>query len=146
MRLVNKDLESTEPLSVSLAGQPNTGKSTLFNRLTGSQQHVGNWLGKTVEQKTGKFSHKGRTFTLIDLPGTYSLSTNSADELIIRNHIVSEKNDVLVVMIDVSQMERSMYLLAEIIGIDIPIVVACSMVDIDGDQDKKINLKKIEKR
>jgi len=130
-------------LNIGLAGQPNTGKSTLFNRLTGLWQHVGNWPGKTVEQKTGEFSHMGVRFSLVDLPGTYSLSANSTEELITRSHIVSEDTDVLVVMLDASQLQRSMYLLSEIVGINIPVVIACSMIDVAQKQGKNIDLKEI---
>lgn len=95
-------------LNIGLAGQPNTGKSTLFNRLTGARQHVGNWPGKTVEQKSGAFSNGNKTVRLVDLPGTYSLSANSAEELVSRNYIVSDEMDALIVMVDASQLQRSM--------------------------------------
>jgi len=137
------NLEQPEILNIGLAGQPNTGKSTLFNRLTGLRQHVGNWPGKTVEQKTGRFSHGGVRFSLVDLPGTYSLSANSAEELITRSYIVSEDSDALVIMLDASQLQRSMYLLSEIAGIDIPVVIACSMVDVAQKQGKNIDLEEI---
>jgi ferrous iron transport protein B len=140
------NVEHSEILNIGLAGQPNTGKSTLFNRLTGLRQHVGNWPGKTVEQKTGEFSHKGVKFSLVDLPGTYSLSTNSTEELITRSHIVSKNTDLLVVMLDASQLQRSMYLLSELVGINIPVIIACSMIDVAQKQGKKIDLKGIEKK
>ena len=137
------NIAQSEILNIGLAGQPNTGKSTLFNRLTGLRQHVGNWPGKTVEQKTGEFSHQGVRFSLVDLPGTYSLSANSTEELITRSYIVSEDTDVLVVMLDASQLQRSMYLLSEIAGINIPVVIACSMMDVAQKQGKSIDLKEI---
>ncbi len=132
-------------MNIGLAGQPNTGKSTLFNRLTGARQHVGNWPGKTIEQKQGSFLHNGKSFKLIDLPGTYSLSSNSTEELITRNHIVSADTDALIVLIDASQLQRSMYLLSEIVGIDIPVIVACTMVDIAESQGKSLDTGMIEK-
>lgn len=137
---------NTTALNIGLAGQPNTGKSTLFNRLTGARQHVGNWPGKTVEQKYGVFLHKEKTIKLVDLPGTYSLSANSAEELISRNQIVSDETDALIVMVDASQLQRSMYLLAEITGINIPVVVVCTMVDVAEKQGKSIDIKKLEQK
>ena len=92
---------------VVLAGQPNTGKSTIFNRLTGSNQHIGNWPGKTVEKKEGTFTFKGQPYQLVDLPGTYSLTANSAEEIISRDYIIKEHPDVLVVVVDASQLETN---------------------------------------
>lgn len=81
--------------TIALLGQPNSGKSTLFNGLTGSRQHVGNWPGKTVERKDGSFVHKDTTYKIIDLPGTYSLSANSDEEVVTRNYIASGQADVV---------------------------------------------------
>lgn len=133
-------------MNIGLAGQPNTGKSTLFNRLTGARQHVGNWPGKTVERKSGVYSHRDKTIGLVDLPGTYSLSANSAEELVSRNHIVSDEMDALIVMVDASQLQRSMYLLAEITGMDTQVIVACTMMDVARGQGKSIDIEKLERR
>ena len=133
-------------LNLGLVGQPNTGKSTLFNRLTGARQHVGNWPGKTVERKAGVFSYRDKNIGIVDLPGTYSLTSNSVEELISRNHIVSDEMDALIVMVDASQLQRSMYLLSEITGIDIPVIVVCTMVDVAEGQGKSIDIKKLEHR
>ncbi len=115
---------------VALAGQPNVGKSTIFNLLTGLNQHVGNWPGKTVERKEGTFDHNGTTYQLVDLPGTYSLTANSAEELITREFIIRERPDVVVALVDAAILERSLYLVAELLPLPAPVVVALNMMDV----------------
>jgi len=117
-------------LQVALAGQPNVGKSTLFNLLTGLNQHVGNWPGKTVERKEGTFVFGGRTFRLVDLPGTYSLTANSEEELITREFIIRERPDVVVALVDAAILERSLYLVAELMPLPAPVIVALNMMDV----------------
>ncbi len=117
-------------ITVALAGQPNVGKSTVFNLLTGLSQHVGNWPGKTVEQKIGTYTHNGTTFRLVDLPGTYSLSANSPEEVIAREFIIRERPDVVVVLVNAAQLERSLYLLAEILPLGAPVIVGLNMTDV----------------
>lgn len=131
-------------ITVGFAGQPNTGKSTIFNRITGLKQHVGNWPGKTVEQKTGKVTHNNSLIYCVDLPGTYSLSTNSLEEKITREFILKEKPDVVVVVIDASQLERTSYLLAEIVDLQIPYVLALNMIDVAQNMGIKIDAKKMQ--
>jgi len=94
---------------VGLAGQPNVGKSTIFNLLTGLSQHVGNWPGKTVERKEGSLSRDGAHLRIVDLPGTYSLTANSEEERIARDFIVHEEPDVVVMIADASALERNLY-------------------------------------
>lgn len=115
---------------IALAGQPNVGKSTLFNLLTGLNQHVGNWPGKTVERREGVISHAGRQYGLVDLPGTYSLTANSPEELIAREYILREKPDVVVAIANAANLERSLYLLAELLPLSIPVVVILNMMDV----------------
>jgi ferrous iron transport protein B len=115
---------------VALAGQPNVGKSTVFNVLTGLNQHVGNWPGKTVERKEGTFTHDGAVYRLVDLPGTYSLTANSAEEVIAREFIVRERPDVVVAMVDAAILERSLYLVAELLPLGAPVVVGLNMIDV----------------
>lgn len=115
---------------VALAGQPNVGKSTVFNLLTGMNQHVGNWPGKTIEQKTGTFTYNGTRFKLVDLPGTYSLSANSPEEVIARNFIIQERPDVVVALLDAAILERSLYLVAELLPLPAPVIVALNMMDV----------------
>ena len=117
-------------LLVALAGQPNVGKSTLFNLLTGLSQHVGNWPGKTVERKEGTFTHNGTPYRLVDLPGTYSLTANSAEEVIAREFIIRERPDVVVALVDAAILERSLYLVAELISLPAPVIVALNMMDV----------------
>ncbi|MBN1484038.1 MAG: ferrous iron transport protein B [Chloroflexia bacterium] len=117
-------------ITVALAGQPNVGKSTVFNLLTGLCQHVGNWPGKTVEQKTGYFCYKGLNMSLVDLPGTYSLSANSPEELVAREFIIRERPDVVALVVDAAILERSLYLLAELLHLGAPVVLGLNMVDV----------------
>ena len=124
---------------VVLAGQPNTGKSTIFNRLTGSNQHIGNWPGKTVEKKEGTFTFKGQPYQLVDLPGTYSLTANSAEEIISRDYIIKEHPDVLVVVVDASQLERTLYLAAETSMLKVKTIVALNMNDVAEREGRKIS-------
>jgi ferrous iron transport protein B len=125
-------------ISVALAGQPNVGKSTVFNLLTGLSQHVGNWPGKTVEQKTGTHPHNGTTMCIVDLPGTYSLSANSLEERIARDYIVRERQDVVVVIADAAALERNLYLVAELLWLPVPIVLALNMMDVAEEQGMHI--------
>lgn len=135
----------TEPV-IALLGQPNSGKSTLFNGLTGSRQHVGNWPGKTVEQKEGYYTRSGVKFTVADLPGTYSLSANSDEEVITRDYIAAGKADVVCILADASQLQRSLFMLADYAGIDRPVILLLNLMDIAQEQGKKIDAKKIEER
>jgi len=123
---------------VALAGQPNVGKSTLFNLLTGLKQHVGNWPGKTVERKEGTFAHNGIHYRLVDLPGTYSLTANSAEEVIAREFIIRERPDVVVTLVDAAILERSLYLVAELVSLPAPVIVALNMMDVARQEGMQI--------
>jgi ferrous iron transport protein B len=121
-------------LTVALAGQPNVGKSTVFNLLTGLSQHVGNWPGKTVEQKTGTYQLNGTTIHLVDLPGTYSLTANSLEEVVARNYIIEERPDVVVALVNAASLERNLYLVAELLSLPTRVVVGLNMVDVAADE------------
>ncbi|MCI8997159.1 MAG: ferrous iron transport protein B [Lachnospiraceae bacterium] len=113
---------------IALAGNPNCGKTTLFNELTGSKQHVGNWPGVTVDKKEGVY-RKNREVSILDLPGTYSLSPYSAEEIIARDYIVKERPDVVIDIVDGTSMERNLYLTMQIVETGIPMVIAMNMMD-----------------
>lgn len=130
--------------TIALLGQPNSGKSTLFNALTGLRQHVGNWPGKTVEKKEGSFSYQGKEYDVADLPGSYSMSANSDEEVITRDFIASGKADVVCILADSSQLERSLFMLADYAGISVPCFLILNMADVAKDQGKKIDAPAIE--
>ncbi len=126
-------------LRLALAGQPNVGKSTIFNLLTGLSQHVGNWPGKTVERKEGTFRHDETQLSIVDLPGTYSLTANSDEERITRDFILRERPDVVVMVADASALERNLYLLAELLVLPVPVVLALNMMDVAEQNGTQID-------
>ena len=114
----------------ALAGNPNSGKTTLFNSLTGSSAHVGNWPGVTVEKKDGLYKKLEESISIIDLPGIYSLSPYTSEEVIARNYIIDEKPDCVINIVDATNLERNLYLTTQLLEIDVPMVVAINMMDI----------------
>ncbi|MEW6717183.1 MAG: ferrous iron transport protein B [Chloroflexota bacterium] len=130
--------QTRRPITVALAGQPNVGKSTVFNMLTGLNQHVGNWPGKTIEQKSGEYRRNDRVVCLMDLPGTYSLSANSEEERIARNFIIRQKPDVVVVIVNAAALERNLYLVAEMLMLPLPVVVGLNMMDVANGQGVQV--------
>ena len=131
-------------ITIALAGNPNCGKTTLFNELTGARQHVGNWPGVTVDKKEGEYK-KDRTIKILDLPGTYSLSPYSAEEIIARDYIVKEKPDVVINIIDATSIERNLYLSLQIVETRIPMVIAINMMDEVEARGDQIDCKKLSK-
>lgn len=125
-------------LTVALAGQPNVGKSTVFNLLTGLRQRVGNWPGKTVEHRTGVHFHGGITLEITDLPGTYGLGADSAEERIARDYLIRERPDVVIMMADATGLERNLYLLTELLALPIPVVLGLNMIDVAESQGFRI--------
>ncbi len=134
-----------ECFHVALAGQPNMGKSTIFNALTGLNQHVGNWPGKTVEKKEGRFNFDGHDFLLIDLPGTYSLTSNSPEEVITREYILQENPDLVIAVVNAANLERSLYLLSELVTLNPKLVVALNMMDVAVQENIHINPQELER-
>jgi ferrous iron transport protein B len=114
---------------VALAGNPNTGKSTVFNSLTGLRQHTGNWPGKTVTRAEGAFSYEGKRYKIVDLPGTYSLLSTSADEEIARNFLLFGQPDVTVIVVDASRLERNLNLALQVLEITDRVVVCLNLMD-----------------
>ncbi len=121
-------------ITVAVAGQPNVGKSTVFNMLTGLNQHVGNWPGKTVEQRCGVCSYDGVEMTIVDLPGTYSLTANSQEELIAREFIITQHPQVVAAIVNAATLERGLYLVAEIMALDVPLVIGLNMMDVAHEE------------
>lgn len=128
---------------IALLGQPNSGKSTVFNMITGSHQHVGNWPGKTVDQKEGEFKWNGKQMILADLPGSYSLSAGSDEEIITKDYIASGNADLVLVIADASQLKRSLYMLADFVGSQVPAVLILNMIDVAKGQGITINTEKL---
>lgn len=131
---------------IALLGQPNSGKSTIFNLITGSHQHVGNWPGKTVDQKEGEFKWNGQKMILADLPGSYSLSAGSDEEVITREYISAGNADLILVMADASQLKRSLYMLADFAGTKVPAILVLNMMDVAEGQGIRIDTEKLSKK
>ena len=130
-------------IRIALAGNPNCGKTTMFNNITGAKQHVGNYAGVTVEKKEGYTKFDGHELLFIDLPGTYSLTARSLDELVARNVIVNDNPDVIVNVLDASNLERNLYLAAQLLELEKPMVIALNMSDVAEDMGIKYDLKKM---
>lgn len=125
---------------IALAGNPNSGKTTVFNNLTGARQHVGNWPGVTVEKKEGTCSYKGYNIKVVDLPGVYSLTAYSPDEVVARNFIVEEKPDAVVDIVDAANLERNLYLAVQLLEMGAQLIVALNMMDEANSRNYRINV------
>lgn len=132
-------------IKIALAGNPNSGKTTLFNQLTGSTAHVGNWPGVTVERKEGIYKKTGTDITIIDLPGIYSLSPYSPEEVIARNYIINDNPDLVINIVDATNLERNLYLTTQLLEIDIPLVIALNMMDVVERNKDSIDIAALEK-
>jgi len=130
-------------ITVALAGNPNSGKSTIFNNLTGTRQKVGNWPGVTVEKKEGHLKANGYEITVVDLPGTYSLTAYSIEEIVARNFILDEKPDVVVGIIDASNLERNLYLATQLRELDTKVIFVLNMADLARERGAKIDAAKL---
>lgn len=134
------------PIRVALAGNPNIGKTTLLNALTGSNYSVGNWAGVTVEKKEGMFTYDNQKIIIVDLPGTYSLSAYSLDEKVARDYIINEHPDVIINIVDASNLERNLYLTMQLLELDRPLVIALNMMDEASKLGIEINIAKLSEK
>ncbi|MEA3326305.1 MAG: ferrous iron transport protein B, partial [Chloroflexota bacterium] len=129
-----------QKMTIALLGQPNVGKSTVFNMLTGLNQHVGNWPGKTVEFKTGGLTLEETQIRLVDLPGIYSLTANSDEERIARDFIIHEQPDLAIIIVNAASLERNLYLVTEVLALDVPFVIGLNMMDVADQQGFAIDI------
>ncbi len=132
-----------ERIEIALAGNPNAGKTTLFNRLTGANQHVGNYPGVTVEKKEGLCSFDGVTVSVVDLPGTYSLTAYSEEEVVARDYLVRNRPQAVVNIVDASNLERNLYLTCQLLELGLPVVLALNMIDVARDRGIEVNVEKL---
>jgi ferrous iron transport protein B len=130
-------------ITVAIAGNPNSGKTTLFNALTGSKQHVGNYPGVTVEKKEGSRTYKNHVIHFIDLPGTYSLTAHSIEEVVSRDYIINENPDVVVDIIDASNFERNLYLATQLLELNVPLILVLNMADVAKKQGYSFDTEKL---
>ena len=126
--------------NIAIAGNPNCGKTTIFNALTGAKQRVGNWPGVTVEKKSGHYNHADIKFDVIDLPGTYSLAAFSAEETVVRQYLENDEADVVVNIIDASNLERNLFLTTQLIELGKPLVLVLNMMDMAHEKGLQIDV------
>ncbi|MGB9914151.1 MAG: ferrous iron transport protein B [Candidatus Bathyarchaeales archaeon] len=136
--------ESSRRLRIALAGNANVGKSAIFNNLTGLQQHIGNWPGKTVEKAEGTLQYKGYTIDIVDLPGIYSLSTYSLEEVISRKYIAVERPDMVINVVDASVLERNLFFTLQLMELETPMIIALNQIDIAKSKGINVDIAKME--
>ncbi|MCB2228083.1 MAG: ferrous iron transport protein B [Desulfarculaceae bacterium] len=135
----------SRPYTIALAGNPNAGKTSVFNALTGARQHVGNYPGVTVEYKEGTAHLDGRPVQVVDLPGTYSLTAYSPEELVARNYLIGQRPDVVVDVVDASNLERNLYLSVQLMELGVPLIICLNMVDVAESKGLKIDTAKLSR-
>jgi ferrous iron transport protein B len=135
--------EMTQELIIALAGNPNAGKTTLFNQLTGARQHVSNYPGITVDHKEGHIEHKGNRITITDLPGTYSMTAYSIEELVARDYLVNQRPEVVINIVDASNLERNLYLTCQFLELGVPLVIALNMIDVARDRGIEVKAERL---
>ena len=131
---------------IGVVGNPNCGKTTLFNAMTGTKQRVGNWPGVTVDRKSGEYTHEDKTIEVVDLPGIYSLSAASLDEEVVRDYILSGEADLIVNIIDASNLERNLYLTVQLLEMQVPMVLALNMMDTAKERRIEIDIPMLSER
>ena len=132
-------------IRIALAGNPNCGKTTMFNDLTGASQYVGNWPGVTVEKKEGTYT-RDKDVTITDLPGVYSLSPYSPEEVVTRDYLLDGRPDAVINLVDATNLERNLYLTTQILDLGLPVVVALNMMDLVEKNGDKIDVAKLSKK
>jgi len=138
-------MADTPAITIALVGNPNSGKTTIFNALTGSRQHVGNYPGVTVEKRTGAATYEGDNIDVVDLPGTYSLTAYSIEEIVARDFVIDERPDVVVDIVDSSNLERNLYLATQLLELGIPLVLAFNMADVANRRGFRIDTEKLSR-
>ena len=133
-------------ITIGVIGNPNCGKSTLFNCLTGAKQQVGNWPGVTVDRKTGSYQDSGQTIEVIDTPGIYSLAASSLDEQVTRDFLLSRKANLVVNIVDASNVERNFYLTTQLLEMGVPLVIALNMMDMAAERKLEIDVQGLAAR
>ena len=131
--------------TIALPCNPNAGKTTIFNALTGLHQHTGNWPGKTVEKKEGEIKFGDLNINIVDLPGTYSLTAYSPEEIVARDYIIEEHPDVVINVVDATNLERNLYLTVQILELDVPVVLALNMTDALQKDGTKIDIENLSR-
>ena len=142
-RPVERTRDMADAVRIALAGNPNTGKSTLFNALTGSNQHVGNWPGKTVARRAGWYEHRAIRFEVVDLPGAYSLSAYSPDEEVTRDYILLRQPNLIVNVLDASNLERNLYLTTQLLETETLLLVVLNMHDLARQRGYRVDAAKL---
>ena len=132
-------------IRIALSGNPNSGKSTMFNAITGAHQHIANYPGVTVEKKYGRTRYKGYDIEVVDLPGTYSLTAYSIEEIVARNYLVNERPDLVVDIVDASNLDRNLYLAVQFKELGIPLIIALNMVDVATTRGIKVDTETLSK-
>ncbi|NLC66500.1 MAG: ferrous iron transport protein B [Clostridium sp.] len=132
--------------TIALVGNPNSGKTTVFNSLTGSNQHVGNWPGVTVEKKEGKFKYKNTEYIVVDLPGTYGLGAYSEDEIVARDFLLKGNPDIVINVVDATNIERNLYLTTQLMGMGVDVIISLNMMDEVKQKNIEIDIKKLSKK
>ena len=135
---------SKKSINIALAGNPNVGKSVIFNQLTGLSQTIGNWPGKTVERMEGHLDFLGYHFNIVDLPGIYSLSTFSLEEIVSREYIVSEEVDIIINVIDATNLERNLFFTFQLLELKVPMILAINQMDVLRRRNIRLDFEKLE--